>query len=118
MSTKLLDQIRESKVPPLWKLVNVLPILKKNTAQVTDDDLRPISLTPTISKILEGFVFKWVFEQIVPHIDLYQYGNMKKCSTTLALIHMSHHWLAATDPTGSVIRARMIDFSKAFDSIM
>jgi hypothetical protein len=56
---------------------------KKNTAQVTDDDLRPISLTPTISKILEGFAFKLVFEQIVPHIDHYQYGNMKTCSTTL-----------------------------------
>jgi hypothetical protein len=59
---------------------------KKNTAQVTDDDLRPISLTPTISKILEGFAFKLVFEQIVPHIDRYQYGNMKMCFTTLALI--------------------------------
>ena len=109
--------IREGKVPPLWKSANVLPILKKNTAQITDDDLRPISLTPTISKILEGFVFKWVFDQIAPYIDRYQYGNMKKCSTTLALIHMIHHWLAATDSTGSVIRACMIDFSKAFDRI-
>jgi hypothetical protein len=51
--------IHEGKVPPLWKSANVFPILQKNTAQVTDNDLRPISLTPTISKIFEGFVFKW-----------------------------------------------------------
>jgi hypothetical protein len=30
---------------------------------------------------------------------------------------MIRHWLAATDSTGSVIRACMIDFSKAFDRI-
>ena len=30
---------------------------------------------------------------------------------------MIHQWLAATDSTGSMIRACMIDFSKAFDRI-
>ena len=65
----------ERKVPSLWKSANVPPILKKNTAQVSDDDRRPISVTPTICKILEGFACKSTFEQIAPHIDRYLYGK-------------------------------------------
>ena len=74
-------------------------------------------MTPTVSKILEGFVFKWLLEQILPHIDPYQFGNVNKCSTTHALIYLIHQWLAATDASGSVVRACMVDFSKAFDRI-
>ena len=106
---------REGKVSPLRKSANVSTIKKK--ALLTDDNFRPISLTPTISRIFEGFVFKWIFEQIAPHIDRYQYENMRKCSTTLTLIHMIHHWLTATDSIGFVIRAFIIHFSTAFDSI-
>ncbi len=50
----------------------------KPKLQVTTDELRPISLTPTVSKILEGFVFKCLSEQILPYIDPYQFGNVKK----------------------------------------
>ena len=102
---------------PLWKSVDVLGIPKTNKSSVTTDDLRPISLTPTVSKILEGFVFKWLAEQIIPHIDPYQFGNVRECSTTHALIHLIHQWLTATDASGSVVRACMVDFSKAFDRI-
>ncbi len=109
--------ISQGKVPSLWKSADVLGIPKTNKTQVTTDELRPISLTPTVSKILEGFVFKWLSEQILPYIDPYQFGNVKKSSTTHALIDLIHHWLAATDASGSVIRACMVDFSKAFDRI-
>ena len=74
-------------------------------------------MTPRLSKILEGFVFKWLAEQILPHIDPHQFGNVKRCSTTYALIHLIHKWLADTDASGSVVRACMVDFSKAFDKI-
>ena len=101
-------------VPSLWKSADILGISKTSKTSITTDNLRPISLTPTVSKILEKFVFKWLAEQILPHIDPYQFGNAKKCSTTHALIHPIHQWLAATDASGSVVRACMVDFSKAF----
>jgi hypothetical protein len=88
VSSEYTKWIWETKVSSLWKSSNVLPIPKKNTAQVKD--FRPISLTSTIIKILDCFVFKSVLEQILPHINRYQYGNTKKCSTTLALNHMTH----------------------------
>ena len=56
-------------------------------------------------------------EQISPHIDPNQYGNVKKCSTTHALIHLMQHWLFSTDSPGRPILACMIDFSKAFNRI-
>ena len=72
---------------------------------------------PTISKAVEGFVFKWIFELILPHIARYQYGNIKKkCSTPLALIHMAHHWKAA-DSTSSVICSFMIEIFNDFTEI-
>ena len=86
----------------------MLPILIKNAAHVTDDALRLISFTPQL--------VKWLLELILPHIYRYQYGNIKKCANTLALIHITHHWFAA-DSTHSVIRSFMIGFSIAFTQI-
>ena len=77
----------------------------------------PISLTPVLSKLLESFVFRWLFNYIKPSIDPLQFGNIKNCSTTHALIHMIHNWLADLENPGSTIRCCMIDFSKAFDRI-
>ena len=83
-----------------------------------DSDIRPISLTPVLSKLLESFVFRWLFGYIKPaSIDPLQFGNMKNCSTTHALIHMIHNWLAELENPGSTIRFCMIDFSKAFERI-
>ena len=80
--------ISQATLPFLWKSADVIPLPKIKRSQLTNRDLRPISLTPTLSKIFEGFVF-----------------------------HLMHHWLFSTDSPGSVIRACMIDFSKAFDRI-
>lgn len=59
----------------------------------------------------------WLAEQISPHIDPYQFGNVMKCSTTHALIHLIHQLLAATDASVSVVRACIVDVSEAFDRI-
>ena len=49
--------------PTLWKLLYVIAIPK--VAPCTDlDDLRPISLTSTLSKIQESYVVDWMHEDI------------------------------------------------------
>ena len=50
-----------------------------------------ISLTPVLSKDLEGFVFDWLAPILMPCIDPYQFGNVKKSSTTHALVHLLHY---------------------------
>jgi hypothetical protein len=51
------SSIREGYVPKLWKSADVLPLGKITQPQCVDSDLRPISLTPVLRKVLEGFVF-------------------------------------------------------------
>jgi len=48
--------VREGKEPSLWKHANVLPIPKVNPPKSIESDLRPISLTATVSKVLEAIV--------------------------------------------------------------
>ena len=111
------SSIREGYVPKLWKSADVLPLGKIPQPQCVDSDLRPISLTPVLSKILEGFVFNWIAPIVMPYIDPYQFGNVKKSSTTHALVHLVHYWLSALEEPNTLIRTCLIDFSKVFDRI-
>ena len=93
--------IAQSRVRTLWKSADVLPLPKISNPKSVDSDLRPISLTPVLSKLLEGFVFRWLLNHIKSSIDHLQFGNIKNCSTT----------------PGLIIRCCMIDFCKAFARI-
>ena len=45
-----------SYIPEIWKCANVTPLAKVNNIENIGKDLRPILLTPTLSKIPEHFV--------------------------------------------------------------
>ena len=111
------SSIRQGCVPSLWKCADVLPLGKVPQPQSIDSDLRPISLTAVLSKVLEGFVFNWLVRILMPHIDPFQFGGVKKSSTTHALVHLIHQWLLATETPKTLVRSCLIDFSKAFDRI-
>lgn len=83
----------------------------------TRESLRlPISLTSTLCKVSESFVIDQALKPVVlSSIDLCQFGFIPGSSTTFALISMFHHWLRATDGTGSSVRTALLDFRKAFD---
>ena len=81
------------------------------------DDLRPISLTSCISKVLEEFVIEWILEDIGHKIDPKQFGCLHGSSTTLCLLDMFHSWLSKLDTDGCSLRIVLLDFSKAFDRI-
>ena len=113
--------IRRSIPPPQqWKVADVIPINKvpivKDLDKDLDNDLRPISLTPTLSKVMERFVWQWIMEDIGSCIDIRQFGSLPGSSTAHALISMIHHWLQSADKSNCV-RAFFLDFSKAFDRI-
>ena len=48
----------------------------KVSSPKTEDDLRPISLTPFFSKVTEKFVVMWLLEYIGDKIDFRQYGGI------------------------------------------
>ena len=109
--------INQGTVPSLWNCADVGPIAKISKPMSVDSDLRPISLTTTLSKVLEDFVFGWPRPIIMPQLDTRQFGGIKNSSTTYALVRVIHEWLQAAETPKAIIRASFIDFSKAFDRI-
>ena len=107
--------VSQSTVLALWKSADIVSFPKTKSSQLTDQDLRPISLAPSFSQILESSVFNWSFEHISLNIDPNQHGNVKTSFTSHPLVNLIHNWLLSSDTLDIVIRACMIDFSKDFD---
>ena len=97
------------------KLADVLPLPKGKSIEDFNKDLRPISLTSMLSKVAEGFVIeKDIKPVLLKCIDPNQYGFIPNSCTTFAHILMLHHWLGATDGSGSHVRVALLDYKKAF----
>ena len=43
--------LRDGVIPALWKTAHVIPLPKKQPPRSIEKDIRPISLTPIVSKI-------------------------------------------------------------------
>ena len=93
------------------------PTSKKQPPRSIEKDIRPISLTPIVSKIFESIVMKWVDNILEDKIDDKQFGGGMSTSTTDALVEMIHHWCEATYRCGTYVRIVLLDFAQAFDLI-
>ena len=107
--------VQSGQWPAQWKQEWVTAIGKIPIPE-TEDDLRPISLTPFFSKVTEHFVVMWLLEYIGEKIDFRQYGGIKGNSITHYLIEFLNFILLNQDSTDqTAILACMVDFSKAFN---
>ena len=103
--------------PENMKISKVIPIFKSGDTE-SINNYRPISLLPTLSKVLERLVFNRLYKYIsVNHLIVKeQFGFRPKHSTELALI-------PATELLNSFLENRLvslaiyIDLSKAFDAL-
>ena len=91
--------ILERIVPDSWKEADVIPIPKSVSVKEIENDLRPISLTPILSKTMEHFVAEWIMSQIQHLVDRKQFGSLSGLSTTHALLSFAHHLYKSTDKT-------------------
>ena len=99
-------------------MADVVPLIKVKPVTDVSKHLRPISLTPALSKIAEEFVVAmYIGPAILSIIDPDQFGAIPKSSTTHALISMVHKWSEATDATGAAVKIVLLDYRKAFDLI-
>ena len=95
---------RECKVPKAWKIADVPPIPKARNITDFNKDLRPISLTSTLSKIAENIIIEYELKsKLLRKIDPKQFGFIPGSNTTLALISMIHTWLAALDGLAELV---------------
>ena len=82
------------------------------------NNYRPISILPTVSKLIE----KWVESQFSKYLNEYnllhqsQSGFRSKHSTESAIVRMIDSWLKAVND-GKLTGCVMVDFRKAFDLV-
>ena len=110
------ESLQSGTVPAIWKDSNITP-MPKTQSPTCEGDTRPISLTSSLSKILEDFVVSWMIDDIQDRIDPKQFGCLKGTSTTYCLLDMIHTWLSWLDTPGSHLRLCFLDFAIAFDRI-
>ena len=120
MSDPLADifnvSLTSATTPSHWKSANI-SLIPKETLPKDKNDLRPISLTSCISKILEQLMVEWILKDIGHQIDPKQFGSLCGSSTTLCLLDMLHSWVSKLDADGCSLRIVLLHFSKAFDRI-
>ena len=109
---------QEARLPSSWKDANIVPVPKEKPIRDVNKHLRPISLTPVLSKLAEDYVVEqYVKPAVLARVDANQFGTVPGSNTTIALISILHSWLCDTDGNGATVRAILLDFRKAFDLI-
>ena len=98
--------------PVYCKRAEITPIPKCTPLKALSD-LRPISKTPILGKIIEKRILLELQKDIKGKLDNDQYGNEKGCSTTHYLIKVMDEAYRATDKDLDTT-AITIDYAKAF----
>ena len=108
----------EARLPQSWKEADIAPVPKQIPADDVNKHLRPISLTPVLSKLTEDFVVdRYVKPAVLAKVDPRQFGTVPCSNTSEAIVSMIHTWNSATDGNGATVRVVLFDFKKAFDLI-
>lgn len=109
--------LKTSVFPTCWKTAIVCPIAKI-PKPCSFKDLRPISIIPALSKVLEKVVYTQLSSFLQKHSILpeCQSGFRSNHSTTTAMLCVKDDILAATD-AGKATALVLLDYSKAFDCL-
>lgn len=96
------------------KRSDVVPVPKCSPPKSVKQDLRPISLTSHLVKIMEGFKMSALLHQVFDNLDVYQFA-LARISTTHALAYFLHPLFQSLDPGDVFARVFYADLSKGFD---
>ena len=110
------SSITSGTVPTQWSnaLITLIPKIP-NPIQL--NDLRPISVTPILSRLVEKLITRTWLRPAIPTSDIAdQFAFRPSGSTTAALVYLMHHVTKLLE-NNNYVRCLMIDFSKAFDIV-
>lgn len=109
--------IETNTFPSSWKRALVKPIPKKSNVSELKD-LRPISILPVLSKILEKVILLQVSRYLedIKVIPKFQSGFRRGHSTETALLHVTDDLSEASDVGLSSIMV-LLDYTRAFDCL-
>lgn len=109
--------LQHGKFPENLKVAKVIPIGKGGNKDESSN-YRPISLLPTIGKIMEKLMHARLhrYYEKEKFINKFQYGFRSKCSTSIAATELVHQLQSAVDK-GKTPTTIFLDVSKAFDTV-
>ena len=107
----------QNSFPKRWKCAVIIPIPKK-LIPIFTKDFRPISLLPTLSKIIEKLANVQIVNYLCTHnmLDPYQSAYRENHSTTTALLKITDDIMDSIDDS-EITLLILLDFSKAFDTV-
>ena len=111
------SSISDGIFPSCIKISRIKPLHKGKRNQKVNN-FRPISLVPSISKIIEKLMKKRACQFLDEKSILYnkQFGFREKCGTSNAVLHYVDDCVTALDRRLYTISI-FLDFSKAFDTV-
>jgi len=105
--------IKMGKFPKQFKTAKIIPLPKAKPGEY-----RPISLLPSLSKIVEYMIQIRIREKVENHLPEHQFGCRPGHSAAQALMRLMHY---AGSTAGNVNRqqfgAILFDFTKAYDRV-
>ena len=101
---------------PLYLTFFILPVLKVSPPKNVSD-FPPISVTPILSRLCEGYVIKTYLLPAFRKVDITDKFTFPPTdSTTAALVYIMHHVTRLLE-TNDYVRCLLVDFSTAFDTV-
>ena len=108
--------LRQGILPPLMKSAIVRQLPKVRPARSIENDIRPVSLTCQIAKVIEGLTLNRTLPLVLPKLDPKQFASVGS-STVHAFFYLLHLALEALDKGNCTISLFFGDFKKGFDLI-
>ena len=104
-------------MPDTLKIARVVPILKKGDPSIFSN-YRPISVLPSISKLLEKLAYKRIITFLDSNNILHdnQFGFRKHRSTEHALQFLTPNFYEAVE-SNNYMMSIFLDFSRVFDTL-
>ena len=92
LSPIIMDIYNASRIqvyaPEPLKRSDVVPVPKCSLPKSVEQDLRPISLTSHLAKIMEGFILSSLLNQVCDRLVVYQFALAGKSTTLLPIFFM------------------------------
>ena len=110
------SSLEQGYVPAQLKQAIVVPVPKCRPPMSVESDLRSVSLTSPVPKVLEGFSAKSLLMCVWDKLDSKQFALPGR-SATQALVYLLHTILESLDGGEMYVRMFFSDFSKGFDLV-
>ena len=88
-----------SSFPDKWKMARVIPLYNKSGHRNIPGNYRPISILPTISKIMERILYNQLYNYLTEFglLSSAQFGFRKSHYTATALLDCTNDWYMNID---------------------